>query len=122
MIDDDDGNNTIIWTGVTPIPYPPTTAKNQHECYYGIKENETVSLDQVEVRRHSIVHRRASDIKRRLHVCSCCSCVGAGSSCACAWWRRRPTTSTAAAGTTTTTSSTPDQAGGDTAQLQGGIL
>ena len=37
----------------TPIPYPPTTAKNQHECYYGIKENETVSLDQVEVRRHS---------------------------------------------------------------------
>lgn len=42
-------NNTVS----TPIPYPPTTPADKHTCYYGIRENNTLSLDNTQVDRET---------------------------------------------------------------------
>merc|ERR1711936_345126 len=45
----DDGLND---TKSTPLPYPPSTPKGGHQCYYGVKENDTASLDSKEICRN----------------------------------------------------------------------
>ena len=35
----------------TPMPVPPTTPASHHTCYYGIKENDTLSLDNTQICR-----------------------------------------------------------------------
>ena len=45
-----DGLNDTTWS--TPMPLPPTTPKGGNKCYYGIKENQTVtSLDNEQICR-----------------------------------------------------------------------
>ena len=35
----------------TPMPVPPTTPASHHTCYYGIKENGSLSLDNTQICR-----------------------------------------------------------------------
>ena len=42
------GSNTSV---STPMPVPPTTPKDHHTCYYGIKENGSLSLDNTQICR-----------------------------------------------------------------------
>ena len=42
------GSNT---SQSTPMPVPPTTPASHHTCYYGIKENGSLSLDNTQICR-----------------------------------------------------------------------